>query len=256
MEELKKEKKKHNHKATDLLKVSIFFILMLAPFMAVASKCMYVICNKNAKDSYSSKSIYQTFLVNEQTTISDNVLLNLKYKQDYNSYKTNVINNLTYFSYTAEDLGITQIDYDTITKITFRQKGGGYEIPRVLFMDNANTIKANKDWNEDFDMNFMGHINDNWIYSIATITQTILTQNKLDNVFEYATNQLEEIKEFNWAKSTGIYTPIYNMTNGMGIKTNVVPMLLAYWSVLTAIYIVFDLIIWIFTKITHMINAE
>ena len=48
----KLEKKKHDHNLTKWLKFGIFAVIMIAPFLSVLSKCVYVAVNKNAKESY------------------------------------------------------------------------------------------------------------------------------------------------------------------------------------------------------------
>lgn len=61
---------------------------------------------------------------------------------------------------------------------------------------------------------------------------------------------------FNWTTNTGIYTAINNMCTGLdfGGSANILSILLTYWSLNTAIYIVFDIVIVLFTKLTHWIN--
>lgn len=52
---------KHNHSLTDLLKVLLFSIIMLLPFIDVAVRCGYVMFNKNAYQSYSGEPLeYET----------------------------------------------------------------------------------------------------------------------------------------------------------------------------------------------------
>ena len=59
---------------------------------------------------------------------------------------------------------------------------------------------------------------------------------------------------FNWTTDTGIYTTINAMCSGLQIENGALPILLTYWSFITLIYIVFDLVIGIFTKITHLLK--
>lgn len=132
MEKLK-QKNKHDHTLTDWLKFGIFTIIMLAPFFAVLTECLYMIINKNAPSNYTG---------------------------------------------TPQD------------------------------------------------------------------------------VFYNAINNLATKDIFNWTTSTGIYQSINAMTTGLnfGTSANVIAILLSYWSLNTAIYIVFDIIIVMFTKLTHFVN--
>lgn len=130
---MEKLKKKHNHLLTDILKFTIFAVIMLAPFFAVLTECLYMIVNKNAPTNYTG-------------------------------------------------------------------------------------IQA--------------------------------------DVFYIAVDKIATKPIFTWTTNTGIYTPINAMLTGLdfGTSTNTLAVLLTYWSLNTAIYIVFDIIIWAFTKITHFVN--
>lgn len=130
-----KLKDAHDHALTQWLKVIIFGIVMLAPFFAVLTECMYMICNKNAPLNYTG----------------------------------------------------TQQD-----------------------------------------------------------------------VFYNAINNIATKPIFNWTINTGIYTTINAMTTGldMGTGANTLAILLTYWALNTAIYIVFDIIIVLFVKLTHFINDK
>ena len=133
MEKLKNLKVKHKHSLTDYLKVLIFAVIMLAPFFAVATECLYMICNKSAPTNYTG----------------------------------------------------TQQD-----------------------------------------------------------------------VFYNAVNNITTKPIFSWTTSTGIYTTINSMCTGLdfGGSANILSILLTYWSLNTAVYIVFDIVITLFTKLTHWLH--
>lgn len=131
MEKLKDLKIKHCHTLTDILKVLIFAIVMLAPFFAVMTECLYMICNKNAPANYT---------------------------------------------------GVQQ------------------------------------------------------------------------DVFYNAVANLSTKALFNWTENTGIYQAIYGLTNGLEMQ-NTIALLLTYWTITTLVYIIFDIVIVIFTKITHIFNS-
>lgn len=75
-------------------------------------------------------------------------------------------------------------------------------------------------------------------------------------IFYNAIDELNNQPIFNWTQQTAIYTAINNMCTGLefGTSGNTLSLLLTYWSLNTAIYIVFDIIIFCFTKITHFLN--
>lgn len=67
MGELKKVLK-HDHSLTDILKVCIFAIVMMAPFFAVLFECLYMVCNKNAPSNYTG--VQQDVFYNALTNIT------------------------------------------------------------------------------------------------------------------------------------------------------------------------------------------
>ena len=82
------------------------------------------------------------------------------------------------------------------------------------------------------------------------------TDATLSNVFYTSLEDINNAPIFNWTESTGMYTVINNMTQDLefGTSGNTLATLLTYWSLNTAIYIIFDIIIWAFTKITHILQ--
>lgn len=60
-----------------------------------------------------------------------------------------------------------------------------------------------------------------------------------------------------WVDNSPLKTPINNFTNVFAIPANnYINKTLIYWTSMTAIYIVFDIIIEAFTFITHAFNKE
>ena len=302
MEKLSK-KTKHDHTLTNILKFAIFSVIMLAPIFSVASRCLYVICNKNAKDSYSVKlpidninganenynftasSLWLGIKSNGELYNNSGLNANLSYNANFdfkyndniffiwkfsnitnlntktsiysesttyqsnntNTYKT--INNITY-CYT-----IVNISYDHIPS-TIYLYGNGNAINGEL--TNFGFFKVNDYYNTTPSSTTLfnkiyNHLDNFFLNGVANL-ETDKSAN-LDNAFEYSLSQIEESSYYNWATNLGIYTPIYNMVNGLG-GHDIIALLLAYWSIYTAIYIVFDIIIACFVKITHLLQSE
>ena len=76
------------------------------------------------------------------------------------------------------------------------------------------------------------------------------------NIFYDAVEKLSTQTLFNWTTNTAIYSTLSLMLNGFDLGTGAATLclLLTYWALMSAIYIVFDIIIFIFTKITHMLQ--
>ena len=68
-----------------------------------------------------------------------------------------------------------------------------------------------------------------------------MAQNKLDNVFTYSIKKVEENELYNWAKTTGTYTVLNNVTTQIGITNTFIPMLMAYWLLISIIYFLYDI---------------
>lgn len=67
-----KEKVKHDHSLTNLLKVCIFAVVMMAPFFAVLLESLYMIVNKNAPTNYTG--VQQDLFYNAVANLSTKTL--------------------------------------------------------------------------------------------------------------------------------------------------------------------------------------
>lgn len=78
------------------------------------------------------------------------------------------------------------------------------------------------------------------------------------DLFYNAVNNITTKSLFNWVEDTGIYTGINAMFTGLEFDTttNPIAILCGYWLLNTGVYIVIDIVIWCFTKITHMLVNE
>lgn len=79
----------------------------------------------------------------------------------------------------------------------------------------------------------------------------------IQNVFYNAVANISTQSLFTWTEDTAIYTAVSGMTTGLefGSSGNTLAILLTYWALNSAIYIVFDIIIECFVKITHLVNG-
>ena len=247
MEKLGK-KLKHDHTLTSILKFTMFAMVMLAPIFSVASRCLYVICNKNAKDSYSNNYVEKLTEVNSTSMF-----------QEYNKFQINYYNstgiNAVFNVHDTNLYDYIDTNNRTITTIAFVNES--YARLNLTYSNGDGQRIDN--WN-NFTTSFVFTLNSTSFNLSNNITHAKLylitvINNSLDNAFEYSLSQLQESSYYNWATNLGIYTPIHNMVSGLG-GHDIIALLLAYWSIYTAIYIVFDIIIVCFVKITHMIQGE
>ena len=249
--------KKHNHKLTDLLKFTIFALLMLLPFGAIGIKCGYAVFNKNAYLNYSGRQYdqYTSIAYNEMQLghlyhWSNDLLPNTTYTGNatdiYMTGITNVIgatNNITI----ADRLRVYRSG-TTYMYLAF------YEGQNSVAYINAQTTAISF----DFTLTALQNAGSNDSITAFPCFYTIQNSqtNYLDNVFYASVDDLKNHTIFSWSQNTGVYTAINTMTTGLGIQETTMPILLSYWTMLTAIYVVFDIIIGTFTMITHMISEK
>lgn len=256
---LKKEKKQHDHKLTKLLKVGIFSLVMLAPFMAIASKVAYTTFNKNAKDSYYGQTI------NEKTETQITNIEDLK-SSDY-KFNNNIINlentngqfRINIKNFTSDNI----TNGEQINNIRFYSYPTGNETTimyAAFYIDNTFFISKNLNLQSiEFYCYIENFTYDNTSYEPFITSFYKISYNKnsyLDNAFYYAIDQLQESELFNWTQNTAIYSGIYGLTNGMGNNNPTMAILLTYWTITTCIYVIFDIIIELFTWLTHLIGER
>lgn len=254
------KKNKHDHKGTKALKLSIFFTLMLAPFLAVLFKCAYVTFNKNAKDSYSNYSytLEETINVTNFNDLVDNTnaFLIINYSSDYdntdrNSYEV-YFNNLTINNNTY-NTGYFKLGYKAGENLGNFLQIFDLNNSRVAWF-NTSDIVGSYQFFYLYSRQPSSYYNQNNMYG-CSISYFVLQQQQgtLDNSFYYAIDEAMESPYFAWARTSALYTATSGLTNGMGITTQAIPTLIVYWLILTAIYIIIDIVIESFTYLTHCI---
>ena len=256
---MKLEKLDHKHALTSWLKVILFALLMLAPMFSIAVRCLYVVSNKNAKDSYSGKDTQytQTIINNKNELIINNV-----YHFDSSVSFTNTTQE------NSRLIGIADLSniYSTNTQLhTY--------LPQASFINfyYSSTNKQLYLYDENESVLYSSNITNNitqFDFRLTTFNESGLTntsflsildfQNNspLDNAFEYSISKIADSQYYNWTQNTAIYTGVEAMTTGLGITGATIPILITYWFLLTVIYIVIDIVINLFTYITHFLNKK
>lgn len=258
---MKLEQVAHKHTLTGILKVLLFALLMLAPIFSVASRCLYVICNKNAYQSYANEYVEEKVDVNN---VGEFIIGNV-YTFDNSVYATG---SISYVSMELIDITTTNTSISTIINSINELKQYYYRFSLFVSGDYFDFAFYSNDTN-NAPNRFIGHgvaftftykylgVNGN-LEGILNNTKQIkeLKNNTLDNVFTYSVNEMENDQLFNWTKNTAIYTGINTMTTGIGINQEAIPILLTYWFLLTVIYVIVDIIINTFTLLTHFIQKK
>lgn len=257
------ETPKHDHTLTDLLKVIIFAVLMLTPFLDIMSRCLYVVCNKNAKESYYGQTINeeQRIYVENGETIHINTTYymntsELNYPLDLASDNNLYVENFKVVDrVNLTDSQYNSLDENVIYRIVFTYYNTYRQLTFYKIENNVATwlIAINI---ENYNMVCSFNITQAQA-NVPLTTFYKIEYNKysyLDNVLQYAVYEVNNSNMYTWVRQTATYNTINQMFNGLTIQDNIMPLLLTYWFMLIVIYVIVDIIIKIFTYITHLIK--
>lgn len=248
---------KHNHSLTELLKVLLFALIMLAPIASVATRCLYVVCNKNAYQSYSGYNI-QT-----NTELATKIESGLDYQFSFNNYSGNVdmpnevkVDNVyiasgytslsTFYAEHGSEIEYIRIYMPATSRRIYFYDGEMNTLNYFALSISQNNFIS-------FTAKSNGTLNDNDLLYRVYQQQV---GNSLDNVFDYSVSQLENDQLFSWTQQTAIYTGVHAMCTNLGITNTVVPQILVYWFLLSVIYVIIDIILKTFTTLTHMLGSK
>lgn len=250
---MKIEELKHNHSLTDLLKILLFAILMLAPALSVGTRCLYVIANKNAYQSYSDVSSMETTLISDNSQVIENNNYMINLLDSGNNYSNEIYINSSTIDY--DYIAGSEISY-VVSIIRFYPNN-----THIRFIESNNTAH-NYELNDEkrtylngqtFNLQSGNLVNPNQAVRFYMVSYTT---NKLDNVFEYSVSKLATDQMFTWTQNTPVFTGVEAMCTQLGITAPAIPIIIAYWLILTCVYIVIDIVIKLITYITHLIGAR
>lgn len=243
---------KHNHSLTDLLKVGIFSILMCAPLIAIGTTCAYAIVNKNAVESYGDKYVTTTQTLTNTNQFVENQNIIANYKEV--TGETTVYG--AYIKYNSISINWTDYGFADHNYNQFRLFNNG----TIQLKDTNGTqyTESNKWGNtlKTFTFNFNSITDTASMNGGVSYVALFYSQQTLDNAFYYATEKMTQSDLFNWTQNTAIYTGVSAMCTQLDIETNVIPILIVYWFILTIIYVIIDIVLKCFTTLTHMISKE
>ena len=221
---------KHNHSLTDLLKVILFSIVMLLPFFNVLTRSLYVICNKNAYQSYSETNVQKIEQIDNAQSYADTFTYNVKPLDTSHS-----TSGKQYYSYIS-------IDNVNSNAVSFSIYSNQTNAHLIMFWDSNDVEVQRFTWgaseNNAFEEFYFTKTSGNDLFNYANVFLIYETTDKLDNVFEYSVSKLEQSQLYNWTTQTAIYTGVSTMTTQLGITGNIIPIIVCYWFFMTIIYII------------------
>lgn len=250
-----KRKDKENKKGSEnAIGKIIYGFLLFMPLLSIGARCLYVILNKNANQSYSADQSLTYRLIDNQSTLSADVQYQYQTNRDiYNSATLQYIYVKDFKTVTSTTLP------NNITRFRVYYNGNNQSYSLEVGGDTTVYLSYGNYTNpSNLVINFISdreQTNTNYLTNIYKFDYS--TQQSLDNVFEYSINQTQESTLYNWAKDTGTYTVLHNTTTGIGITNEFIPMLMAYWLIISVIYFLFDIaliLIWAVHKKIHELS--
>lgn len=240
----------------------IYGLLMIAPFVAILSRVIYVQANPNAKDSYSDKVLKSTTELTSTNQLITNQLLTI----DFNETTTNGTTGRIAYN----EISINPTDYGFPSQefwaIEFARANNTYYLR--LYYGEITAIQynqVNNVWGNTLlsiglkvgDYRFSS--NNNALNEYGIITYALnYTTNSLDNAFEYSLqtftqdNDIGLINFFGWfdgmfLNQSNTHTAIYlNFTNWY----------LNYALLTSSAYLLFLALIWFVNYIRRILDKS
>ena len=247
-----KQKQEKKKKGENVIGKIIYGFLLFAPLLNILVTCMYVTFNKNAYESYSGNqetTINYKYKSNEVTTVSDlitgniyqmNIPLNENLQLNFTCTKIMLLNGRqTTMTYDSDFIANVNDSYFNVyinnNNLIIYHQPSNTSVSNRTYEQNIHFLFVFKDYMQSGLISYVSYTDYNEIENVNIANET------LDNAFIYGTQKTEESNLFNWAKTTGTYTVLNNVTTGIGITNTFIPMLMAYWLLISVIYFLYDI---------------
>lgn len=262
---MKTEKNKKSKEST--IGRIIYGFLLFMPLIAIASAIVISTFNMSGKEETEIFYKYQSNEVNSNEDLIEGNIYSFNYAHlDYQSilYENNLstIKPLTNFRvrtpigdecYFEDDIAtlpyVSISFFEEYLYINYDELGSNYSsLTYYTILDNFIGILI-----EDNGLNY-SHIS----YTEYNEINHIETHNlNAENIFYRSINKVENSDLFNWSKNSVVYTTLLATCTQLSITTTFIPMLLAYWLIISVIYILYDIaliMLHIFHKKVHCIE--
>ncbi len=291
---MEKLKVKHDHRLTDIIKVCMFSLFLILPILMFLPNALYYGFNEHANHerqvTTGGYNVEQKYTTNEVNTLND-IEENKVYKYNDTLYLDNSFTNpnqsfainLLYCSnlyYDTENYTIDEIyndEYNAKDNNTLQiliSRNGTY----TTYYTNLNIyVSVTIDYIEikefdfylqsDIDLNnFKNWFNSNQLdinkiekstfkdYNVTYIPEETKTLDIAQSL-AYSWQETWQQPVFNWTGTNNFSFTIKAFTNVFGItQESYIANYLCYIMTLIVIYIIYDIIITLFTKMTHILN--
>lgn len=279
MEKLKDMKIKHDHTLTDIVKVVVFWLFLIIPILVWMPTALYYGFNEHADNGTQTASAnieYQyKYQSNEVNTINDVQLDNVYYFSDFSNSLTLPCNleilSCSYFYTENNTIDMFELDggfNNGNVSIILDSNGylsinGSqlyryyyYEIQELVFRVRSNIAEFRTFWLTNFDDELPEYTDFNVIES-ATATIEYNNDNSIVNAMSSAWQQTWQTPVLSWTGNQNFNFTIQAFTNIFGItEQSYITNYLTYILTMTAIYVIFDIVLGVFKLITHLVNEK
>ena len=279
---MEKLKVKHDHKLTDIIKVAIFALFLILPILVFLPNCLYYGFNEHATNTETTTINYK-YESNEVNSYDDFVLGNI-YEVD-NLYLTNDSFQFRLYIYKCSYLslngnGISTDDYgfeyfdinDASFVIDFDENVSWFEIyfsggffsysfttdDEIEFTDLVFGIQDNLEGFIDFNEASGTHATD-YRYTDYNVIKSVEvnTDDTITDKVATAWGRMWETPMLSWTDTNTFKFTINAFVNVFGItQESYLANYLTYILVITCIYLIFDIVLTLTTKLTHLINEK
>lgn len=280
---MEKLKIKHDHSLTDILKVLIFAIVLLMPFLVYAPTALYYGFNEHAtgtttvtEGGYQVTTMYET---NEVNSINDLVngniySIDLTTQNNYQSLQNVVQNNgeiyLTYIYWVDSNYDVSYEIKEDLERLYYirlyydRNKNCfaidlDYENPQLFYVSNVK-IYFVANWTnyiEDIETEQLKLKKSDFIPYLYTYEEEVEVQKNITQMMEKNWNDLWKTNLFKWTDTSILKNGLDNFTQAFGItNTSNINNLIAYELIMVGVYIVIDIVLGLFKWLTHMIGNK
>lgn len=269
---MEKLKVKHDHTLTDIIKVGIFALFLILPILVFLPNCLYYGFNEHATNETTTQINYK-YQSNEVNTVDDLVEGNIYFldrltiTQDYN--ESFYCDFLDFGEYHITGLNIDEtFDGKTNGNVSY-EEGNFY-----MSVNNANINIALSSTELDLsdfyldDFIFIYNASMNYVFTYRNELPTYTDYNVIESVetnvdntitqsVSIAWQRMWETPMLNWTSNNTFQFTINAFTNIFGITPeSKMANYLTYLLVITCIYLIFDIVLTLTTKLTHLINAK
>lgn len=263
MKDERKQSKKHHESTIGKI---IYGFLLFMPLFAIGTTCLISTFNMASKEE---TEIHYKYATNEVNSANDLVIGNV-YKFDLNSFFNESLSNYvelydinSFIVYNSNDVNVHEIYNISDYYLYIIQEEDFISVVNDYF--GMPLIEMSYEQSKDFDLYITYSINENNIYNINNDYWTYLsicphehipidyveTHNvSAQDVFYDSVDKVQQSPLFNWTTNTGIYTDLNNTCSSLGITTTFVPLLLAYWLIISVMYFLYDIVL-IILNILH-----